>query len=108
MRVTSFLAMSVFLAASGAITQASYTSAASVVSPRGFETARLHIATTDVASRAETRAFRGVVVWNRNTNARETIALYKDDGTLDEASLATFIRVAGSAHDAVAGRLATR
>src|SRR5438552_6754330 len=110
MRVTSFFAMSVCLGASSVIAAPWVDTRAR--SPRPFATERSSLETTSVAG-VESHAswasrLGGVVVWNRNTNARETIRLYADDGTLDADAARTFMRVAGSAHDAVAGTLSTR
>jgi uncharacterized protein YcbK (DUF882 family) len=115
MRVTSFLAMSLFLAASGvaAVSPTNAADSSRVLAPRAGETPRDELTTTSVPGIAAARAssfasLAGVVVWNRNTEARETIRLYKDDGTLDASATHTFMRVAGSKQDAVAGTLSMR
>jgi hypothetical protein len=120
MRSTSFFAMSALLGATGVLALRGPAEGAArlgVASPRVFTTARGTLV-MPVAAPARTEPAGGasswatglgaVVVWNRNTEARETIRLYREDGMLDAGAARTFMRVAASRYDAVPGVLSTR
>jgi uncharacterized protein YcbK (DUF882 family) len=109
---TSFLAVATVFAASGVLASPSPPTAIARPGARTFATTHLALATAsrEVRDPAGSWPSRlgGVVVWNRNTEERETIRLYDDAGGFDAGAARAFMRVARSREDSTPGRLDPR
>ncbi|HEY8075646.1 MAG TPA: hypothetical protein VIF62_16085 [Labilithrix sp.] len=104
--------MAAFLGATGVVAAAPTParSIAAVATPRAYVTTRASLDTNEAAERGKPWGAKlgAVDVWNRNTNEREPIRLYGEDGALDPEAAKAFMRVARSRDDAKPGVLSTR